>query len=542
MNQKLQEIETFIEVNTEWKKEKKNFHIVLVELYSLNSFGIHTIGRVVKSHGFKVSYISFKKLVTDNINLPTEGEYKKIVELIQELKPDIIGIGTNSPFAPVAMELIHKMKKLNCPVILGGAHAIYHPDSCIKHVDFVCVGEGEAAILKLLYALYNGEDYKTTNNLWIRENGTIIKNDLNPLIQNLDLIPFPDFTDENKFYIENDTIRSGELYYTKAISHYIFMSGRGCPFACSYCCNSYLIKHYKNKGAFIRRRSVKNVIDEINNARSNFPHLTKISSNDEVFTLDKKWLVDFCEKYKKEIDIPFHCDIYPSKVSDEIIAILKGIKLNTITMGIQTGSEKIRQEVYKRHTPDEMLIKCANIFNTYNIYPFYDFIIDNPLESIKDIEASLQLLLKFPRPFRTNIYNLQYISKTELTSDYLSKGIIKETDLVGSSLEQLKRWHMKLDVNLYYKNKDLFFIFSLINIMSYSFSLATPYMNYRAPIFPTWLINILMKNNKIIKNRLLFILKAMCNIGVSAEKLSYRLSLLLSGNFRRIIERLFYYN
>ncbi len=541
MNQKLQEIEDFIEVNSEWKKEQKTFHLVLIELYSLNSFGIHTIGRVAKSHGFKVSYISFKKLFTDSFNLPTEGEYKKAVELIKELKPDILGIGTTSPFAPVAIELIHKIKKLNIPVILGGAHAIYYPDSCIEHADFVCVGEGEAAILKLLYALYNGDDYSTTNNFWIRSNGSIIKNELNPLIQKLDLIPFPDFSDENKFYIEGDAIHTGEHYYTKAMNHYVFMSGRGCPFTCTYCCNSYLKKHNKNGGAFIRRRSVKNVIDELVIVRSRFPHLTKISSNDEVFALNKKWLVDFCRNYKKEIDIPFHCDIYPSKVSDEILGLLKGINLKTITMGVQSGAERIRQEVYNRRTPDELLINCANLFNKYNIFPFYDFIIDNPLESREDTEASLQLLLKFPRPFRTNIYNLQYISRTALTSDFLSKGIIKESDLIGSSLEQLKNWHMKLDINSHYKNKDRFFIYSLINIMSYSISLTTPYMNYRAPVFPTWLIRILIKKPEIIKNRFLFILKAMCTIGAGTEKFSYRFSLLLSGNFRRIAERLFYY-
>ena len=56
-----------------------------------------------------------------------------------------------------------------------------------------------------------------------------------------------------------------DLFYKYGVfrSQLIVMGSRGCPYACSYCNNSYYMKLYKGKGKYVRRRSVKNIIDEI---------------------------------------------------------------------------------------------------------------------------------------------------------------------------------------------------------------------------------------------------------------------------------------
>ncbi len=537
MLEELETIQDFLAVNSDEKRAKKDFHVVLICFYSFNSFGSHTISSVLKSHGFKVSHIFFKNYFVDNMDLPTEAEYKHAVKLINKLKPDLIGIGSMSTFAPITVELIERLKGIGKPVVFGGSHAIYNPDHAIKYADIVCVGEGEAPILKLAYKLYNGQEYDNIRNLWIKKNGSVIKNELYPLLQNLDLIPFPDFSNENKYFIENNNLRIGEPYYTNTLSWYNFMSGRGCPFICTYCCNSYLIKYYKNKGSMLRRRTVDNVINELKIAKSMFPKLSVISSNDEVFVLDREWLVDFCEKYKNEIDVPFHCDIHPSKVSDETINILKKIRLKTVTMGVQAGSEKVRKEIYKRHTSDNMIIKAGKVFKKYNVFPSYDFIFDNPLETIETLEDSLTLLLRLPRPFRTNTYSMQYHPKTELTSYLLEKGIIKDDEIDGCSLKGLKQWHVRLQTQ--YKCGESYYIYALFKIFSYSFVVVTPRINLRVSVFPTFIIKIIIKNKTILKRKIFF-LKVLCDIGENIEKLGRLFSVLLSLNFSKIFEKLFH--
>ena len=531
----LQEIEDFIASDSIQKNSKKDFHIVLISLYSFNPFGIYAIGNVLRSHGFRVSYIFFKNYFSDRMNLPAEAEYKEILDLVKKLKPNIVGVGAASTFAPVAFDLISSIRTLDIPVIMGGAHAIYNPEHCIKHADFVCIGEGEVAMLKLAYALFTGGHCHSIKNLWIKENDRIIRNDLYPLIQNLDIIPLPDFSSEDKYFIENGKLYIGEAYYKKNTGWYIFMSGRGCPFSCSFCSNSYLKNHYKGKGPLLRSRSVNNVIEELKNAKSVFPRLSFVASNDEIFGLNKEWLVDFVEKYKKDIKIPFHCDIHPSKVTDEMIALLKGMGLRTITMGVQSGSELIRREVFNRNTPNTMIIKCAYIFKKYNVFPHFDFILDNPLGSSEEIMETLKLLSDLPRPFVVNTYALQYLPNTNLTLLLLSKGIIKETDIEGYDTKGFKEFHVVVNRE---NNQDSLFAYKVCKMYSYFFPIVTRHLNFRLAVFPKWVIGFIVKRNYFFKRRP-FILDGLCVLGKSFEKFGKGLSLLLDWNISKLYERIF---
>ena len=38
---------------------------------------------------------------------------------------------------------------------------------------------------------------------------------------------------------------------------------------------------------------------------------------------------------------------------------------DSITLGVQSGSERVRSEIYKRYTSDKMIIECAKIFKKH---------------------------------------------------------------------------------------------------------------------------------------------------------------------------------
>src|SRR5580704_12160770 len=50
--------------------------------------------------------------------------------------------------------------RLRIPVIIGGTHATYFPESCLEHCDYVVFGEGDDTILELVRGLENGADLK----------------------------------------------------------------------------------------------------------------------------------------------------------------------------------------------------------------------------------------------------------------------------------------------------------------------------------------------------------------------------------------------
>lgn len=60
-------------------------------------------------------------------------------------------------------------------------------------VTAVCIGEGEGAIQDIVQCLGDGGNIDRIPNLWVRRpDGSVARNEVRPLIENLDSLPFPD--------------------------------------------------------------------------------------------------------------------------------------------------------------------------------------------------------------------------------------------------------------------------------------------------------------------------------------------------------------
>jgi len=155
---------------------------------------------------------------------------KELAKEIISKKPDLIGISVFSANYQRALTISRELKKISpkTPIIFGGIHPTSVPEVVIKEkcVDMVCVGEGEEAMLELLDSYKNNQVDTSIRNIWFKNAKHIIKNQVRPLISNLDNLPFPD---KNAFYQTQPKNMKDE---------YCCISSRGCPFACSYCGNS----------------------------------------------------------------------------------------------------------------------------------------------------------------------------------------------------------------------------------------------------------------------------------------------------------------
>ncbi len=191
----------------------------------------------------------------------------------------------------------------------------------------------------------------------------------------------------------------------------------------------------------MRRRSVDNLLQELAIVKTKFKNLKEIFFVDEVFVLDRQWLFEFIDKYK-QVNIPFQCEFYPTTVKEDIISKLKKIGLINVNMGIQSGSNRVRTEIYKRTTPDKVILNAAHIFKKHKIVPTYDIIVDNPYETKEDMEESTKFLLKLPRPYNLNIFSLIHFPKTELTEKFKSDRYIT----CSNSEKALKQWRMTFNV------------------------------------------------------------------------------------------------
>jgi len=422
-----------------------NYKICLISLYSASNIGLRYLASALQQPGFDVSVIFFKEknIALDLMEEPTEGDYKALTDLISELNPNLVGIGVRSSFLAIASKISKRIQeRFGKPVIWGGTHATVAPEQSIQIADMICLGEGEQTIVELAQKLSGDENTLDINNLWIKQNGQITKNPIRPLLEDVDSMPFPDYGSTNKYFVEYGEILS-EDPGLQAFNLDI-MTSRGCPYHCTYCCNSSFRELYKGKGPLVRQRSVQNVLDEIQAHRELFPNLKRIDFIDEVFSWDKAWVEEFVELYKKDIALPFHCMQHPNTVGKEVMRMLKDAGLERVEIGIQTGSERVRKEIFKRPVSDRKLIETSKIMRDLKIVPFYDIIVDNPFETPEDKKQGLNFLLKMSRPFYMHMFSLIYFPNTILTKNALEAKLISENDVEGHITKSFDQMYVSL--------------------------------------------------------------------------------------------------
>jgi len=437
--------------------------ITLISLFSID-LGIRYISSFLRSHGF-ITYIIFfgqlritPEITSNNYILtkpirhkvyPDKNDVNLLINLLLGLKPDLIGISVSSSCFIIARVLTSKIKeRLNIPVIWGGIHPTLCPEECIPYTDMVCIGEGEYPMLEVVQKLENKQPLTGIKNLWIKhQDGSIEKNPLRELILNLDSLPYPDFVDYGNKYLIDKTklIRVSPINASYLKSAYSITSSRGCPFLCSYCCNSVLKSIYDNKGDYVRRRSVENVINELEYIREN-REITMIKFWDDVFTYDEDWIAKFVELYRKKIALPFTCYTHPEYTHKNIIKMLRDAGLVIIDIGIQSGSQEFCRDKFKRYQSNEKIIEFAYFLKELGVKPRYNLIMDNPLEDDEDFNASVDFLFRLPRPYIAELYSLCYFPKTEITKEALLNNLITEDKIEGKNNKGLNRYYMCLDV------------------------------------------------------------------------------------------------
>jgi len=359
---------------------------------------------------------------------------------LDKIQPkDIVAFSTMSGEHHWALEVATEIRKeKDVLTVFGGPHPTYFPE-IINHpaVDIACCGEGEYSMLDLADAYDKGIDYTNIPNLSVKVSNKIKRNDVRALISDLDTLPFPD----------------REIYYKyrllKKASLKPFMASRGCPFSCSFCFNEKLRSIYSNKGKYIRFRSPRNLIDEIKEVESMYG-LRSIYFADDLFVLNKKWLMEFTSIYKKEIKKPYVCSANVNTLNEEIIRILKDSGCHTVSFGIETGNERLRHELLNKSITNRQILEVGHLLKKYKLKFMTFNMIGLPGESIKNAFETIDLNIKIGTEYpRCSI--LTPYPGTKIAQDYKDKLRIKD---IYSTFQQSEISfdvpHLKELINIHY--------------------------------------------------------------------------------------------
>jgi radical SAM superfamily enzyme YgiQ (UPF0313 family) len=300
------------------------------------SEGIASIAAVVKDVGHEFELI--------HVTRPTSAE--KLAERVAETKPDAVGYSCMTHTFPYLKAFAPAIKRAlpNVPTLMGGVHAILNPQESIEveGIDAVCLGEGESVMLPFLERIEQGRSFEDVTGLFVNHNGNIHHNAARPLVVNLDSLPMPDRSvfDFSKLV----TTREGVLY--------VFAS-RGCPYQCPFCSNHAIRSQAPNSKDYLRYKGVARVCEEIEIAASHFPgKLRGLYFQDEILTMNLAWFSEFANVYPQRIGIPFNCNLRADLVSERTADLLQKSGCNSVSIGVESGVERIRHLVVGKNITD----------------------------------------------------------------------------------------------------------------------------------------------------------------------------------------------
>jgi anaerobic magnesium-protoporphyrin IX monomethyl ester cyclase len=450
--------------------------ISLIELsvYDTSAIGVRSLSAFLKRAGYQVQLIFLANTGRKNesgISLYPEQVIEETVNLCRGSQ--LAGLSFLSSGFHRAVQLTEKLKNvLTIPVIWGDIHATVEPEQCLNYADGVCRGEGEEALLELVQKMAAGQDFYDTRNFWFKKDGEIIKNELRPLIQDLDSLPFLDYelAGEHFAYVEKKegffrldksqlfefiTPKRGRTRRTELAGKPVYstMASRGCPNTCDFCLHStYKPLYYRQR--YLRRRSPGNIIQELENFISAYDfHGVIWFSDDDFLAANTDEIKEFSELYKEKIKMPFFCLGSPNSIREKKMEYLTDSYLRFFELGIQTGSTTTKKK-FNRSLSSEKILSTCNLINKFKkkipaIY--YDFILDNPWETVEDEIETLELILQLPRPYDLALASFRYFPGSVLYENAKKQGLINlETcQIYSGELLKLKGSYINLLIVLY---------------------------------------------------------------------------------------------
>jgi len=390
---------------------------------SLVSLGIRSISAYLKINGYSTKCIFLDQPETRLYDDNTLRELEQICE-----DSTIVGVSGIQAVQEKTHQVIETLRSPERKIIVGGYDATLAPQ-LYDDADFICRGDGELMMLELVRRI---------------ENGTAPEQRTLPIVPVLDLneLPAEDYDAKNHLTITND----GEIVPVNGLLEYrnprgdtrnslFYVAGRGCPYQCTFCEEPTFVGLTGSKKP-VRLKDPEKVVREIQGIRERYSEMKKIYFMDpEFFSRPQTWIQSFSRLYKGEIDLPFWVFGYPTAITKKSLELLVDAGLTEVQMGIQSGSERIRKDVYRRNTPNEKIIQVVKLMHEQGVFPWLDIIFNNPYEDREDLLATIDLLGDLPKPFKLGSFGLEFLPGTPLTE--MAEG--DELLMVDSTVQESQR-------------------------------------------------------------------------------------------------------
>ena len=356
------------------------------------NIGLGYIAANLKKNNYRVNILDF-----NNERIEKREALKQVKDA------DFIGISIKTFIVSEALKLAKAVREINPGAVLisGGPHLSIDGFNFIKEnkiFDIGIAGEGEQSFLELA----KGKPKNEIGGIIFNNGGQTAASGNRPYNINLDDLPFPDY---NLF---NSHLHNGIAYRFSRNAYPIFTS-RGCPFKCVYCAS------YISMGRTWRARSVKNILEELKKAKTDYD-ISRFEILDDNFNIDPERTKDFCREVSS-LKLRWSCPsgLRADSIDNELVRLMKEAGCYYVYLGIETGDEAVYSKLGKGGSLSRVK-EAVKLFKSQGIRVAGAFIIGLPdttkaidqeslrfSKKIKLDQATFAMLQPF---YNTPVYNL----------------------------------------------------------------------------------------------------------------------------------------
>jgi radical SAM superfamily enzyme YgiQ (UPF0313 family) len=427
-------------------KKKLGFRVLLISSSFEKEWRSKTINQ--NSHyplglGYLHSYLEKEGYTLKTLFLndyPGASCLRRVKQVTHDWHPAVVGFNmlTNNRVSSFRLiEFVHDTYPY-IHILIGGIHATLMHDQIIERYPFVISvnGEGEITTAKLLHKLLTQKSYRYVQGISFWSKSKVITTRRRNLIRNLDALPFP----------------KHEAFFTRERTIASILTSRGCPFRCSFCVLESISRR------IYRKRSVQDVISEIQHLTSSFPQLETIWIHDDQFFIDNQRVIDLCnEIVKRKVHLKFICSGRFKPVSKELVDAIVKAGFIEVLFGLESGSTKILRLCHKMITKRDV-IRTLKLFRNKNIFVVTFLIIGLHGETdatVKESYTFIQKMQKIKYIYFGDIGTLTIYPGTEIYDIAKNAHIIDDSYWMTDNATPLFTLQHSLDELAKYKSDTL---------------------------------------------------------------------------------------
>lgn len=393
------------------------------------NLGVGFLSAYLRSKGWETDLIVWNIVSGPDSYTAGMSSVDMVLADVAARSPGCLCISVMSLHMPYMHEFLTRVRGFYAgPIVVGGYHAVAVPEDFWKYdaVDAVVIGDGEYPLAVFVECVEAGQDCYGIKGLWGKEGRYFSSDWKGPhwYVGRLDDYPYIDYELFNglKPIRERENVFFSPARQTLSIMPAI--SGRGCPYKCTYCSNAVRMSKFPSVKAYLRKYDPCIFVSYLKDCVERYD-IQFLDFLDELFIHDKSWIEKFVIAYKEKVNLPFSAQVHLSYLDEEICERMKECGWMLAAFGVECGDEEYRQRYLGRRMSNEFIKRQVNMLKQKGIFTVSYNMMGMPFETEKTLRATIELNKEIQPDLAMHFY-WQPLPATVLTMLAIKEGLIPE--------------------------------------------------------------------------------------------------------------------